>query len=243
MRKLITAFLLAAVLYGCGSNIEQIYTSAEYLAMGHENMENKKYAKAAANFNKAGLYADTLEQSQEAMRYEADAYFLDKKYIDAIAAYELYYDFYNGAEDTPLVLYRLGISYAKLSHHPRADQTFTHSSVDNFELLKSLYPDKFVEYGAEPEYMRMRNKLAEHEYQVGRFYMRIKQPESALQRYLYLLRHYPDADRIEDTYVQLIEASMLIPDMHSVAVSYYEELEVLYPHNSSLKQLKKKLDE
>lgn len=242
MKKVLTALLAALALWGCRATPEVDFPADVYIANARDLMERGKYSKAAEEYEKAVLSSMSPEEAMVAQRGLGDAYYANKKFIEAIAAYEIYYDIYFDAPDAPEVLYRLGTAYSRIVKGVRADQTFTRNSVEFLTELLTLYPEDFVRLGAQPTYDRMRNRLAEHEYQVGRFYLRTKKPDSAAQRFLFLLKHYPDADRVESTYVSLIEASLRIPGRYDVAVAYYEELRTIYPENKKLASLKKKID-
>ncbi len=243
MKYILVILLATLMLWSCAAAPEVDYPADVYIANAREYMADEDYVKAAEQYELAVLNATTPEEAMTAQRGLGDAYYADEKYIEAIAAYEVYNDIYFDAPDAAEILYRLGMSYSRIAESARRDQSFTQSSVEFFTELLAGYPEDFERLEARPEYMNMRNRLAEHEYQVGRFYMRTKKPDSAVQRFLYLLRHYPDSDWVEETYVLLIEASLRIPGRYDVALAYYEELQQVYPENKELRSLKKKIDD
>jgi outer membrane protein assembly factor BamD len=162
------------------------------------------------------------------------------KYLDAIAAYEVYYDLYEGDENSPLVLYRLGEMYSKLVLHPRSDQTFTRSSADYFEQLKNLYPQNFDD-NASAIYSRMLESLAEHEYQVAKYYIRTDKPESAVRRLIYLLNNYSGTSKEPLSLIMLTEIFIEMPGKISTAWDYFSELKTRFPENENLPRLEKLL--
>jgi outer membrane protein assembly factor BamD len=249
-------FLITTLALLIGCTAPQIEQSAdEYLRLAQLQMDDKDYSDAAISFEMALLASDTPEQAKSAQLglananyHSAENAFLsfisvdETKYLNAIAAYEIYYDLYEGDENSPLVLYRLGEMYSKIALHPRTDQTFTKSSVDYFEQLKSLYPQNFDD-NASAIYSQMLENLAEHEYQVAKYYMRIDKPESAVQRLVYLLNNYPGTTKDPLSLAMLTEIFIETPGKTSTARDYLSELKARFPGDKSLPRLEKLLSE
>ncbi len=243
MKHLFIIFFTAFALFtGCAKYVEVDKPSQELIVEGNALMDAKKYDKAAEKFENAILNAESPDEAQFAQKKLADAYFMDEAYLDAIAAYEIYYDLYYQSPDAPYVLNRLGLAYSAISLNPKRDQTYAQKSVEYFDELEALYPDEFDEYGAEAERQKMFVKLSEYEYQVGRFYMRIRKPESAIMRFQYLLDNYPSSLRLEDSYVSMVESALKLKDNGTAAAKYLQELMDNYPVNKDLKSLAKKVD-
>jgi len=171
-----------------------------------------------------------------------DAYYMNESYLDAIAAYEIYYDIYYQSPYSAYILNRLGLSYSKLSLNPRRDQTFALKSVDYFDQLEALHPEEFEEYDAKAERQKMLVKLSEYEYQVGRFYIRTRSPESAILRFKYLQDNYPTSPRLEDSYVLMVESALKLDDNGSAAEQYLKELIDSFPNSKRLKSLTNKVE-
>jgi len=226
----------------CSKYVEVDKPSNELIAEGVALMDSKKYEKAAKKFENAILNAETPEEAQHAQRMLGDAYFMRKNYLDAIAAYEVYYDIYYQSPFAPYILNRLGLSCSELSLHPKRDQTFALKSVDYFDQLEALYPEEFEEYGAGDNRYKMYLKLSEYEYQVGRYYMRTGKPESAILRFKYLQNNYPATPRLEDSHRLMVESALRLNDGRFAAAQYLQEFTDSYPSSKHLKGLAKKVE-
>ena len=242
MKQLIVILPALFVLFAaCSKYVEVDKPSSELILEGIALMENKKYEKAAGKFENAILNADNPHDAQNAQRMLADAYFMNKAYLDAIAAYEVYYDIYYQSPYAAHVLYHLGLSYSKMSLNPRRDQTYALQSVEYFDQLEVMYPDDFEDYGVEAVRQAMYVKLSEHEYQVGRFYMRTGKPESAISRFQYLQNNYPSSPRLEESYVSMVKSALRLDDNGASAAIYLRELADNYPNNKELRSLAKRV--
>lgn len=242
--KKILLLMVSSVIFisGCASRVDTDKPSRMLIQDGNAYMQKRNYKNAAIAFEAAVLNSDSPNEARQAQRLLADARFNNRDWAGAIASYESYNDLYQRDTETPYVLFRLGLAYSKISRHARADQASTQKSVNFFTMLKNMYPTRFEEFGAGTYLDAMNWKLAEHEYQVAAFYMRIKQPESVVYRLLYLLNNYPDSHRIEDAYVMLTRASLQIPGREDVSMLYLQELEEEYPENDQLEKLRRQVE-
>lgn len=241
MKRFIIMLLTLVFLCSCSQKLYMDRPNSELIAEGEAFMAKKKYKKAVNNFRTAILNAEDPAMNMKVQLLLAEAYFMNKKYIEAIAAYEVYNDMYRRTPDTPFVIYRLGKSYSKVSKHPRRDPTFTIEALEYFDQLKLMYPAKFEEYGAQEDWQKMRYKLAEHEYQVAKYYSRVREPKSIIMRCETLLKDYPDSPRVEDAHVLMIKAYLKMPDALA-AQAQLQKLKLEYPENKEISSLTRKVE-
>jgi outer membrane protein assembly factor BamD len=228
-------------------------SASEYMSLGNDYMKENDYKNAIPAFESAVLSASGPEEARSAQLQLANAYFAkaesawlfkdEEGYLNAIASYEVYYDLYAGDENTRLVLTRLALAYSSISLPARNDQAFTQKAADYFDELESKYPSAFSLKGKVDLRLVRRNmiaKLAEHEFEVAKFYVRTKKPDSAVQRLLHLMRTYPGSAFEADALVILTEVSYASPKMKSAAKEYFDELSARFPDNKEIPRLKKK---
>ncbi|MDR2104586.1 MAG: outer membrane protein assembly factor BamD [Deferribacteraceae bacterium] len=247
----LSAVILASLFLGCAAQEIEL-SAAEYLSLGRDYMKEDDYRRAIPAFESAVLSSNTPEDARLAQFELSNAFFLraenswftdEEGYLNAIAAYETYYDLYPNDRNERLVLYRLAYSYSLLSFPPRNDQSFTRSSLKYLNEYKRKFPrdngEKNYE-GVDSLLKRMTDKLAEHEYEVAKFYMRVKKAESAVQRLLYLLRSYPGSSFEQSALVMLTEITYKTPKLKSASKSYFDELSARFPDNEEIPILKKR---
>ncbi len=122
----------------------------------------------------------------------ADCKFFAGKYLEAAVLYEEFEKLHPTNEAIPYVIYQIGTSYYKMMLSPDRDQTYTHKAIEAYERLLRSYPDSPYVYEARKRIAEARERLAQHELYVARFYYRTKRYRAAYYRLLYLLENYPE---------------------------------------------------
>jgi outer membrane protein assembly factor BamD len=198
------AVVVAAVLaVGCGAGKKRAgrISSEERYRQALAFMEKEDYARARAILGEIGvreLQETTLDPQVKLTL--ADAFYLDggiANVIEAQSRYEQFLNFYPSDEKASYAQYQVGMCLFKQSAKPFHDQEYTRRALDEFGKVKAIAPAS--EFVAKADEMRDRcsEKLAEHEYEVGRFYFRRKACEAASGRFRGILKDYPRFSDIE----------------------------------------------
>lgn len=236
MRTFIIVIFSALAVCGCAKKLGLNNSSNALIEEGRSDLEKGRYSRAAEAFEQAILNTYDPQEAATAQRLKADAYYLDKEYLDAIAAYETYNDLYDVRENDPTIIYRLAMSYYNMASKPGRDSSFTFSSISYFNRLRNEFPDFYDEMNASVNYAKMIDNAAESEYEVGRYYMRIKDYDSAISRFVYLINNYPESSIKEKAYENLIEASLNFDDKRALVLDYIDELKATNPENRKIKK-------
>lgn len=122
-----------------------------------------------------------------------DAYYLNGKYIEALAAYEDFERLHpeNGA--VPYALYQQGMCYYMKIHGIDRDQTPTIQTIQTLARLVEMYPDSKYAIMAQARIAEAQHTLAGHEFYIGEFYYNRKDYAAAMNRFRGLLQFYPDS--------------------------------------------------
>jgi outer membrane protein assembly factor BamD len=236
-------FLLFAVLMGCAPVVNVEQPTNALIRDGNTMIAEGEYEAAIELFEAAVYNAENPEQAQVAQKLLGDAYYGEKKFPEAVASYEVYYDIYQDDPKISEVVYKLGMSYAKIKYKGGRDTAYTRKALDYFDELKDFYPNEYLSYNAQPERQKMMDRLADYEYQVARFYVRTKRPESAAGRLLYLINNYPESTIVPNAMAMLVETSMTIPGREEMVPMYMQELQENYPDYEGLSELERKVRE
>ena len=200
-RTLVSALAIALVLTspGCRSRGKEdpilSLSASESLAQGKSFLERKKYASARPYFTHAFEVEPNSASGREALLLVADTLFLeggDSNFIQSEAKYRDYQNRFPTSDRAPYVQFQIGASLAKRMEHPDRDQKTTGKALSAFEDLLRLYPTSDFAAQARNELRKVKDHLAEHEFQVGRFYQRYRLPAAAVTRYEGLLDRYPE---------------------------------------------------
>lgn len=198
---LLAVLLAAATPIGCksgGAKKEDPIlrlSAEESLATGKNLLAQEKYGRARPYFTHAFEVEPNSVIGREALLHAADTYFLEGGHSNFIQAEAKYRDFINRfptSSQAPYVQFQIANSLAKRMERPDRDQATTKKAQEAYEELMRIYPTSEYAAQAQEEVKKVKDNLAEHEFQVGRFYLRYGAPGSAAQRFEYLIKSYPD---------------------------------------------------
>jgi len=196
---------VTTLLGGCALFESERVKSAEELAsQGMEQFEAQEYSDAAKTF---AALKERYPYSRYASLAElklADAYFRNERYPEAITAYDDFARLHPKNEAIPYVLHQTGECYYRQLLTIDRDQTVTHQAILAFERLLKSQPNSPYEEDARKKIRSCRQRLAEHEVYVARFYYKSNHYRAALVRFQKLLNGYEDV--LEPSGRQEIEA-------------------------------------
>jgi outer membrane protein assembly factor BamD len=184
---------LLILLSACNPTIVPPPRSADhYFKEGESFFEQHRYDDAVASWKKVrdSYYSPDLNKLAELKI--AEAQYLANNYEEAAASYAAFLKEHPRDERLADVLYFQGMSYYKQMLSKDRDQTATANALATFRRLTQEYPaDPRIE---EVSYLiqRSRNRLAEHEVYVGRFYLRTGQYQAAINRLKGILEDFPN---------------------------------------------------
>jgi outer membrane protein assembly factor BamD len=121
----------------------------------------------------------------------ADAYFEDEKYEEALSYYRDFTDLHPQHEKVPYTIYRSALCHQRRVRSANRDQTSTREALIFLDQLLAKYP--YSEYAGDGEalWRELRTTLAEQVRDIGDFYLKRDEWESAAERYRSLLNEYP----------------------------------------------------
>jgi outer membrane protein assembly factor BamD len=168
--------------------------AALLLAQGKALLANQKYARARPYFTHAFEVEPNSPIGREGLLLAADTYYQEggsTNYVQAEAKYRDFLNRFPTSEQAAYVQFQIANSLAKRMEKPDRDQTVTRKALQAYQELARLYPTSEYAAQAQEQINLVRNNLAEHEFQVGRFYLRYGLPIAAAQRFEILLRDFP----------------------------------------------------
>jgi outer membrane protein assembly factor BamD len=201
MKRALFALLGAVVLasaVGCRSSIKDDpilkLSAAESLAEGKRLIGAKKYARARPYLTHAFEIEPNSPSGREALLLVADALYLEGGETNWIQAEAKYRDFQNRfptSDRAAYVQFQIASTLAHRVERPDRDQNATLKAVSAYEDLLRLYPTSDYVDEARTGLELVRSKLAEHEFVVGRFYLRFRLPAASAKRLEGLLDRFP----------------------------------------------------
>jgi outer membrane protein assembly factor BamD len=243
--RTLAVLTLLAVPLGCRSAAKDDpilrLSAAESLAEGKKLLEREKYATARPYFSHAFEVEPNSAAGREALLLVADTLFLEGADTDLIQAEAKYRDFQNRfptSERGDYVQYQIARSLARRIERADRDQASTAKALQAFEDLLRLYPTSPHAEAARAEIVTVRNQLAEHEFMVGRFYLRYGLPGAAIARITTLLERYPDYGE-RDKALWALGMSYTAAKKADDAQATFTKLRDEFPHSPWLKKVPK----
>jgi outer membrane protein assembly factor BamD len=197
IKAAILLFLTAVLLQGCATT-KLTGPPDELYKDGEQSFKNGNYTDAIAQWKKVKESYQSPELSTRAELGIADAYFLNKDFIEAAAAYEDFRKLHPNHEQSGFALYRQAMSYYNQISGIDTDQTPVVNARITLESYLKLYPG--TQYTAEvTEKIRdCRDKQLQYEIYVGRFYLKQEKLTAAIARFEGALKLFPDLPRCDE---------------------------------------------
>ncbi|OPY89965.1 MAG: Outer membrane protein assembly factor BamD precursor [Syntrophus sp. PtaU1.Bin208] len=159
---------------------------------GYADYQSGRYKKAVQSFERLRDEYPLSELAILAKIGIGDAYYSDKSYAEAEAAYSDFIYLHPTNENLPYVMYQIGMCHYEQILSIDRDQTETRRAAKEFEKLLVRFPNSKFTLMAEKMLRECRSRLAEHEFYVGEFYFKTKKYESALLRFETIVKEYPN---------------------------------------------------
>ncbi len=171
---------------------EEEQLPAQLMDEGMENFKNGYYEAAADAFQKL---KDRYPYSRFALEAEvkmADAMYEKQEYDEAYEAYDDFERLHPKNSKIPYIIYRKGMCHFKQVTTIDRDQSHTLAAKEEFERLVRKFPRSEYAQRARSRIKACYVYLAEYELYVGHFYFKMKKYRAAMDRFRYLVEHYPD---------------------------------------------------
>jgi len=177
-------------------------SAAEALAVGKRLMEEERYYRARAPLRHAFEVEPNSPAGREALLLLADSFFLHgggQNLAQAEARYRDYLNRFPTSDRADYAQFQIAESLAKRMERVDRDQTTSVQAREAYEEVLRLYPASPYAEKARERIQVVDNRLAEHDMEVGRFYLRFGLPQSAATRFEYLLENHPNYPRLDRT--------------------------------------------
>jgi outer membrane protein assembly factor BamD len=248
---LLAVAALATGLAGCASNQQPLPAPGSVNAdkflydRGSEALKDKKWLVAREYFKKL---VDTYPQSEyraEAKLGIGDSYLGENRVESNILAaneFKEFLQYFPEHARDDYAQYKICVADSRQMLSPQRDQTATHTTMTAVETFLKDYPDSDLR----PEVLAIqrdaRDRLSEHELDVGVFYFRTKWYPGAVDRLKPLLTADPNYSRIDEVYYYLAEA-LYREKREKEALPYYDKLATDYSKSEYAEKARQRIAE
>jgi len=203
-RNLALGFLLSlGLVLGCAKDpmlFEDVPPAKELYQKGLSQLEGTRILGLYTwvNYNKAIETFQTIIDNYPYSEYEteaqlkiADAYYQDARYDEALSYYRDFGDLHPQNPKVPYTVLRSALCHYKQISSIDRDQTSTREALKYLEILSSRYPYDPETRKGEIILQQLRTQLANNMMEIGDFYLKRTQYQSAAMRYRTVLDEYP----------------------------------------------------
>jgi outer membrane protein assembly factor BamD len=190
------ALLLGLGVTGCAKKPPVSFadlTDQQVFQRGLQAMEKKRWSEAREAFRYLTRMFLQSPYREKAYLYIADTYFREgvEALPMAVSAYQEFLRLYPNSVDVPYAMFQVGMSYFLQAEKPQRTQENTRKAVEAFQQLLDRYPTgEWAEKAR--QYLRMaQQRLAEHEFIIGKYYYKKKNYEAALNRFQTMFAQFP----------------------------------------------------
>jgi len=197
----IAGVFLLSLLGGCAEKQQVTKTQTDpekLLTWGLNRMKRNDYESAITSFQ---AIKDRYPYSKTVITAElkmAESNMLLKDYEAALVVYDDFEKLHPKDSNIPFVIYQKGMCNLEQVRTIDRDPTYTLSARREFEHLIKRFPENEWANKARANLRKCITYLAEYELYVGHFYYNMGEYASALDRYTFLIKHYPDVGQYHE---------------------------------------------
>ena len=174
-----------------------------------------------------------------------DTYLGEKSAESLVSAdneYREFLTFYPTHPRADYAQFQLAMSFFEQMRPPDRDQTATRDTLQELQLFFTRYPTSPLMPEARQKWREARDRLSDHNFEVGRLYFRMRVDAGAASRLLEVLKEDPEYTRRDGVYYYLAEL-FLRADNKAEAIPYYKRLVTEFTGSEYLEQARKRLQE
>ncbi len=202
--------IITAMLINCGSksvHLEEDLTPNFIKAM--KFFDKGKYVRAKDEFDYIIMTDPGSKLANESQHYKAEALFQMKEYDNAWVTFDRYVRFSNDVSKIEKSRYRICECTIYLTNSYQRDQKQTNRALDQLQMFIEDFPKSELVQDADKAIVKLRIKLAEKDFEVGRLYLKLEEYESALIYFRSVLNNYYDTDVADDARIGIIFTHIL----------------------------------
>ncbi len=214
------------------------YTAKQILQKGEAALAKRDYTEATRYFEAIDALYPFDPEAEQGQLNAIYAYYKAEDYASTLAAANRYIHLYPEGKHTDYAYYMKGVANFDKDRtllqrvYPKKpeslDVTNLHEAFLNLGELLNKFPKSVYVKDAEKRMLYVRNLLAEHEYQIARFYFDRKAYIAAANRASYVVKHFEGAPQVKDS-LKIMVKSYRFLDLDKQAHDAERILRLNYP--------------
>ncbi|MEW5807609.1 MAG: outer membrane protein assembly factor BamD [Acidobacteriota bacterium] len=232
---LVFIFCVILIASGCKEKKSEILKSNEDIYKeAQTKIENGKLRSALTTLKNVGVKEEiSKELAPLIFLATADANFYANDMLsiaDSAKSYSEFVTYYADHKMAPYAQFQIGMCYYRLTNTPENDQEQTFKAIDEFKKVKTLNAESPYVRAADGMISKCEEKIAEHEFLIGKFYHKKKAYQAAAGRFRGILNGYEEYPEKEKIYYFLGD-SLLKMDSSSEGKIYLDKVVKDFPNS------------
>jgi outer membrane protein assembly factor BamD len=195
--SLIIPIVIVVLLAGCAGK-KEVFDAAAVFKDAETSMQKGAFEKARKGYQEIQEKSPDKSFDAALMLRVADTYFGEEKYDEALVEYQAFLNYHPMSKDAAYAQYQIATcsfnQFTTIDRDPYPNRT----ALKEYEKLLQNYPKSIYEEDARGKITICRDRSAEYELYVGRFYYRKGSYKSAIGRLVKLLHDYPGSSAEKD---------------------------------------------
>lgn len=211
--NLVLLLIIAGFLSACQNkklNDEAIQPARLIYLQGQELLEAGKYKKAAETFEKVYFQHPGSNITPYAELMEAYSLFLSTQYEESSDVLENFIKIHPLHEDIAYAHYLKGLAEYMQISKAQLDQTATENAGKEFKELIQKFPDTKYAMDAALKLDLVNDHLAGSEMDVGRYYLHVNNPISAISRFQNVIKSYGTTEHVPEALYRMVESYLML---------------------------------
>jgi outer membrane protein assembly factor BamD len=181
-------------------------TPEEFLRLGDQELGQKRETKARRYYEQLlEQYPDSDLKAQAQFKI-AEALYREANYLEAQFEYQKFLELYPLSALASRAQFQVAMCHLQRVQTFDRTQMHTKEALAAFRQFRSRYPQDALMSQAEEHLRFLRQRLAEHEFAIARFYYRKQAYHAAIGRFLNLIQVYPNTPNIAEVMYLLAES-------------------------------------
>jgi outer membrane protein assembly factor BamD len=178
--------------------------------LARQQLEQGNYAAAAGVFDEVERQHPYSVWARRAQLMSAFSYYAAREYQKGIDSARRFLSIHPGNRDAPYAYYLIALSYYEQINDVERDQGTTRQALDSLNELIRRYPDTRYAADARIKIDLVRDHLAGHEMEIGRFYENRGQWLAASLRFRGVVDQYQTTSHIPEALMRLTECYLAL---------------------------------
>lgn len=233
---------LVIIFNSCVSDGLELRTASpkKLLLKAKKHFKKKEYIQAQKMFTSLlEDYPDSKERIESLMLL-GDVLYKTKAYDESKLNFEKFIELYPAHSKVDRAYFFKAMSDFKSTNHAARDQSAVTSAIEGFEELVKAYPKSQYKTEAKIKIIQSKNKLAENDFSIGKYYFRTGSYQSAILRLENFIKTYPKQKFIDEA-VYLLAKSYFQEQNFNKAKKTLNQLLDNYPNSSFAREALLKL--